>query len=550
MAIEQMRGSRWNLQTGAMAHPRIFSLSPVLVGCAYLVGYVALDWISFIDPFAPFGITPWNPSPGLSFVLVLLFGQRFLPLLFVAPLLADLLVRQLPFPWPVELLTVSLNGGGYALGLQFLLRPSTRFNPALASMRDLIVLLFVAAASACAVAVSYVGLLVAFGLLSVDDFIAAALQFWVGDMIGIAVVAPAALIFLTRAHWVRPARETAAQILAVVAALALVFAYADRHHFQLFYVLFLPIIWMAVSGGLEAVTIGILLTQIGLILGVQFIPVGEIDVTAFQALMLVLAMTGLVAGALVNEHRSTDVQLRLHQESLARLARLGSMGELAAAVAHEINQPLTAAGTYARMVADALRAAPQDDPTIVETAGKAAAQVERAAEVVRRLRALIRLDQTGRAPVSVERIVKETLDLARPQLERHNVATRLRLAGDLPPVLADLLQIEQVLLNLLRNAIEAIDQAGHPSGTITIAAGRVGPTEVEIEVRDTGPGFPPEFAGAYLPPLSSTKVEGLGIGLSLCRSIVESHGGRLFIGGGTDGAHVRFRLPVAEAGHG
>jgi signal transduction histidine kinase len=176
--------------------------------------------------------------------------------------------------------------------------------------------------------------------------------------------------------------------------------------------------------------------------------------------------------------------------------------------------------------------------------------VERAADVVRRLRALIRLDRSGRAPVSVERIVRESLDLVRPQLDRHNVAARVQLASDLPPVLADLLQIEQVMLNLLRNSIEAMDAAGHPGGMITITAARFGPNHVEIEVRDTGPGFPAEFADAYLLPLSSTKDEGLGVGLALCRSIVESHDGQLLAGGGISGAQVRFRLPTAEAASG
>jgi two-component system, LuxR family, sensor kinase FixL len=535
--------------TGAMAHSRVFSLPPAVIGIAYLLGYVALDWVSFIDPFATFGITPWNPPPGLSFVLLVLFGQRYLPLLFIAPVLADLLVRQLPFPWSLELLVAALNGGIYALGLRFLLRPSTRFNPTLASMRDLIMLLSVAAGSAVAVAIAHVGLLVAFDMLSIRAFVAAALQFWIGDMIGIAVIAPAALIFLTRGLQLRPTRETGGQILAVFAALALVFLYSEKHQFQLFYVLFLPAIWMAVRGGLGVVTIGIVITQVGLILGVHLLPTSEIDVSAFQALMLVLTLTGLVAGALVNEHRNTEAKLRLHQDSLARLARLGSMGELAAAVAHEINQPLTAAGTYARMVADMLRT-PGDDPAIAETARKAAAQIERAADVVRRLRALIRLDQTGRAPVSVEHVITETLVLIRPQLDRHNIVTRLHLADDLPPVMADLLQIEQVLLNLLRNSIEAIEQAGQPTGTITIAGTNTGPHEVEISVQDTGPGFPTEVADTYLPLLSSAKAEGLGIGLALCRSIVESHGGQLFVDDRVVGARVRFRLPAAEVARG
>ena len=133
-----MQARDLNFHPGAMAHSRVFSLPPAVIGIGYLLGYVALDWVSFIDPFATFGITPWNPPPGLSFVLLVLFGQRYLPLLFIAPVLADLLVRQLPFPWSLELLVAAFNGGIYALSLRFLLRPSTRFNPTLASMRDLI----------------------------------------------------------------------------------------------------------------------------------------------------------------------------------------------------------------------------------------------------------------------------------------------------------------------------------------------------------------------------------------------------------------------------
>lgn len=533
-----------------MTQPHLFGLTSLALGLGYLAGYVALDWLSFIDPFAPFGITPWNPPPGLSFVLILLFGQRFLPLLFAAPLLADLLVRHLPFPWSIEIAGVLLNGGFYAAGLAYLLRPRTGFNPALASMRDLMVLLVAAGLSAAAVAMSYVAMLVLAGFLPATDFVAAALQFWVGDVIGIAVVAPCALILLARGRRLRPTAENLMQGVAILAALGIVFGHAGQHHFQLFYLLFLPIIWTAVRGGLETVTLGILVTQVGLILGLRLVPAVEVDVAAFQALMLVLTLTGLIAGVLVNEHRSTEVQLRLHQDSLARLARLGSMGELAAAVAHEINQPLTAAGTYARLVADTLRDGKRDDPSVAETAGKAAAQVERAASVVRRLRALIRLDQTGRAPVQAETILRETLQLVRPQLDRQNVTARVRIEDGLPAVMADLLQIEQVLLNLLRNAAEAIESQGAGGGAIAIDVARDGADAVSFRVGDTGPGFQPSLLDARLPPFVSTKPDGLGIGLALCRSIVEAHGGRLTLGRGEAGALVTFTLPVAEAAHG
>lgn len=531
-----------------MAFPRVFSLPHYALALGFLALYVLLDWISFIQPFAPFGITPWNPPTGLSFILVLLFGQRFIPLLVLAPLLADLIVRQLPLPWSIELATSLIIGGGYALGLRVLLRPATRFNPALTSMRDLLLLFMVAAASSAVVAASYVGVLVSSGRVATNDFAAATLQFWIGDIIGVAVVAPFALILLTRGRTLRLSAETLLQIIAILIALAFIFIFAEKHQFEFFYILFLPVIWMAVRGGLELVTIGILITQIGLIVGAQWLPKADIDVAVFQALMLVLALTGLAAGAIVTEHHRTELQLRRHQDSLARVAHLGSMGELATMIAHEINQPLMAAGTYARLVADTLHRDDRRDSTAVETAEKTAAQVQRAADVVRRLRALIRLDQSGRAPMSVERIVRETLALSRSFLDRHDVAVRVALDPNLPPVMVDLLQVEQVLLNLLRNAAEAMAAAG-AGGDITIAASADGAGWVVFTVCDTGPGFPPEFSADGLPPLTSSKPEGLGVGLSLCRSIVEGHGGELMIGGradGKSGAEVRFTLQATQ----
>lgn len=534
--------------TGPMALPWIFSLPKSVVGVAYLLLYVLLDWISYIDPFAAYGITPWNPPTGLSFVLVLLFGQRMIPFLFVAPFLADVTVRQLPLSWLLEVAAVSVIGAGYSLGLLYLLRPATRFNPSLPSLPDLLLLLLVALASTALVAICYVGVVVAGGLLPASDFLSPFLRFWVGDLIGIAIIAPFTLIALSRGRLPKISFEAVAQILAILVVLSLIFRFAQEKQLQFFYILFLPIIWMAIRTGLEGVAAGILITQLGLIIGVHLIPVADVDITGLQALMLVLAVSGLLAGALVTEHRRTEVQLRLHQESLAKLARLGSMGELAAAVAHEINQPLMAAGTYSRLVVDSLRGREGADSAVVETAGKVATQVERASEVVRRLRALVRLDQSGRAPVHLALVVEEALALCRPDLERNGVRARVELDGDLPAVLIDLLQIEQVLLNLIRNAIDAMKDAGHRRGIIVIGAKRIGRDEVEVTLSDTGPGFPPELLGDQFPPFSSTKIDGLGVGLALSRSIVEAHGGRLRTSGGPQGAVVRFTLPAVVKG--
>jgi signal transduction histidine kinase len=533
-------------RTLAMAFPRVFDAHKIVVGVTYLAAYAVLDWISFIEPYAHLGITPWNPGTGLSFVLLLLFGQRMFPFLLVSPLLADLLHQQFALPWPIEILSSVLVGGGYSVALIFLMRPTLRFDPALSSMRDLVLLMFVAVVSAAVVASGYVGLTIAAGLLPVSEFGAATLRYWVGDVIGVLVVTPFALFALTRRRLLPMSKETLLQFVAIGAAFAVVFGFADEQEFQLFYVLFLPIVWIAVRAGSEGVSVGILITQLGLILGVQFFPPGALDLTALQALMLVLAMTGLVAGELVTERRRTESQLRLHQESLARLARLGSMGELAAAVAHELNQPLMAAGTYTRLVDDAMSAENTDVMVVAETAKKAVAQVERAAEVVRRLRALVRLDRTNRAPCRFERAVKETVELCQPDLDRFHVTIRLAIAADLPSVMIDLLQIEQVLINLVRNAIEAIGESGSLRGSVLIEAKTANDDFIEVRVADNGPGFPPQLVENAFLPLSSNKAEGLGIGLALCRSIVEAHGGQLWLDSGTEGAAVRFTLPIAK----
>ena len=378
------------MRSNPVAYPRILSLPMGIVGIGYLVGYVLLDWISFIEPYVSFGITPWNPSTGLSFFLILLFGRRMIPFLFVSPLLADLNPNHLLLPWVVEFSFAILIGGGYSVALVFLLRPSMRFNPALSSMRDLVLLMLVAVVSTAFVASSFVAVTIAAGLLPINDFAAATLRYWVGDMIGIMVVVPFVRIALTRRRALRMSVETLLQFAAIIGALALVFGYAEEQQYQLFYVLFLPIVWMAVRTGTEGVTVGILITQLGLIVGIILFPGKGHDVTAYQTLMLVLATTGLVAGELVTEHRRTASQLLLHRDSLSHLARLGSMGELTAAIAHELNQPLMAAGTYTRLVDDAICSGNTDLASVAETAKKAVAQVERAAEVVRRLRALVR----------------------------------------------------------------------------------------------------------------------------------------------------------------
>src|SRR5262249_19663212 len=157
--------------------PLILSRHRAVVGLVFIAGYVLLDWVSLIEPYAPFGISPWNPGTGLSFALVLLLGRRMIPFLFVGVLLSDLVHRPLPLRWGIALRSALLIAGGCATALWALMHPRTRCDPALSAMRDLVLLMAVAVLSAAVVASGYVALAIASGLLPPADFASATLRY-------------------------------------------------------------------------------------------------------------------------------------------------------------------------------------------------------------------------------------------------------------------------------------------------------------------------------------------------------------------------------------
>jgi two-component system, LuxR family, sensor kinase FixL len=285
-----------------------------------------------------------------------------------------------------------------------------------------------------------------------------------------------------------------------------------------------------------------------LLFGRSYVPDESEELVALQSLMLVLTVTGLIAGELVTERRRMESQLQMQRESLAGLARLGSLGELAAAVAHEVNQPLMAAGTYARLVADTVSSGSaqreRDRGNRQEGGG---AGRSRGGSDPPGARAGASRPQQSRA-VPFDRIIKETLDLCRPDLERSGVAPRVALPPDLPPVTNGYSPNPTSLAQ--SGAQFARGDSGILRGTILIEAkpadGEADGEFVEIAVIDSGPGFSRDYIENGILPLSSSKADGLGIGLPLCKTIVEAHGGRLWLDAGSRGATVRFTLPVAK----
>jgi two-component system, LuxR family, sensor kinase FixL len=221
------------------------------------------------------------------------------------------------------------------------------------------------------------------------------------------------------------------------------------------------------------------------------------------------------------------------------------MAELAAAVAHEVNQPLMAAGTYARLVADAMRSSSGEATEVRELAHRTVAQINRAGEVIRRLRAMLRLDRSNRTAVPFVQIVTNTIALCEQDLKQSGVDVCVDIARGAPSVLVDILQIEQVLLNLIRNSIDAIRHNAQVGGTIVIEARRADDAFIEASITDSGPGFSREYLESGILSLSSSRAKGLGIGLPLSRSIIEAHRGRLWLDAASQRASVHFTLPIA-----
>lgn len=519
------------------------SHSYLAVGLAYLASYVVLDKLSYIYPFAAFGVTPWNPQTGLSFALILLFGYRYLPWLFAAQLAADLIVRRMPLPVTAELLLVLITGLSYGMAALLLRSPRLKFDFGLSSLGAMAMLTGVALASIALVSAGHALVLLLLGAVAKTYLGHVFVRAFVGDLIGVMVFTPFLLIAFTRRRFPAFSLEMAAIMLIMLAAIWGILSLNQPFRFQLFYILFLPIVWIAVRLGLPGAAVGLVVAQIGLIVTIELTEQSAGDVVAYQALMVILTVTGLAVGILVTEQRQTQNQLRLHQDALHRALRVATMGEFAATVAHEINQPLTAIGNYARLSKLAAERNPPDLEAAAKASGEAIAQVERAGEVVNRLRDFISIGRVETRPASIGTLIDESVSTFRPELDRRGIACATQLERDLPPVLADALQVEQVILNLVRNAAEALTNAGRNDGRIEIDAKRTGQM-IMISVIDNGPGLDPDLAKQPITPFATTKRDGLGLGLSLSRSIVEAHGGQLHLEGSSNGVRAYFTLPI------
>ncbi len=247
----------------------------------------------------------------------------------------------------------------------------------------------------------------------------------------------------------------------------------------------------------------------------------------------------------VTDLKNAEEQVRQREAELAHVLRLHTIGEMAAELAHEINQPLAAIVNYARGCTrriDSGNAVPQE---IRETVELIAAEGLRAGEVIRRLRQHIRKDTPARANIDLHHLIRSSLQFVEREARDADVSIKLSLHGEPIPVAVDAVQIEQVVLNVLRNAMESLQSKSEPNRTIHITSRATALAELVIE--DNGQGFAGDIAPRLFQPFFTTKVAGLGMGLSISRSIIEAHGGTIKAESAAHGgARIQIRLPHAE----
>ena len=250
----------------------------------------------------------------------------------------------------------------------------------------------------------------------------------------------------------------------------------------------------------------------------------------------------------ITSRLEAEARSRRHAAELAHISRVSLAGEMAAGLAHELSQPLTAITAYARGCLRLLRGSVTEPALLNEGMTEVVRQGERASDVLDRLREFVRGGEFRRTRTALEPLINAAIGLIRADAMRQDVEIATRIEAGLPAVLADRIQIEQVLLNLLRNAMDAMEEINTECRSIVIEARRNSRHAVEVAVVDSGPGISEEVAGTIFDPFVTTKPLGMGMGLSISRSIIESHGGSLRMTRNVPcGAIFSFDLPTREA---
>lgn len=487
---------------------------------AFVIVYVALDWVSYLHALHGLNITPWNPSLPLGLACSLRYGRSATIPWFVAILLGEIVIRGLPAPL---LTTIALSGSlmvSYA-AIAEVLRSHVTAGDVLTDQRHLLSWLGIVIVGTLATSCIYISLLHVADLIPVGDWVLALVRFWIGDFVGIVVTMPFFWMLLEHRDRLRDLLfrwETAAYGMLAVAMLWITFGLGGSSEFQYFYLLFIPLVWAAARQGMVGAAIAAFILQAGIIIAVQWMNLVAVTVFELQMLGAVLAFVGLFIGVVIDEKQRISAELR-------QTLRLAAAGEMAGALAHELNQPLTALSAYGKACEQMLEQG-ETGERLSTTISRMVSESYRAAEVVRRLRDFFRTGTTRLEVISLSDLLAAATAPFAAKARRHDI--ELSIDPAVPCVLlADPLQLEVVLRNLLSNAFDAVAKQPPLQRRIRLSTHRESAGWVCIRIEDSGPGITGIKAARLFEAFQSSKASGLGLGLAISRAIVEAHGGNL-----------------------
>jgi two-component system, LuxR family, sensor kinase FixL len=498
-------------------------------GAAFVAIYFALNLLTEWHEFDRLGITLWSPDDGLSLAL-LIESVTFAPFVFLAAVLVDLSIagvhRSVGVTMAAELcLTLAY------VGLAFVLKNKLKFDMRQFRLPDVVAFLFLVPLGAALSAFIYCGILYLGGELSSDKLFVALGHCWIGDALGIITIIPAAtsvFMYLSTPR-VRLSGHTLFTVFIFALGICLGFAalvgVGDKLYY-LFNLLFLPVIWVAMREGYAGVALALVTIQLTLAVLTTFVGYNTTDFAILQLLMLVLSITGLLLGAVTTEREDAALRLREQKRELARMVSNARAGAMGMALAHEVSQPLSTVATYLHAARRLLQASPASEP-VMDALIKAEAEAQRAREVLERIRDFVSNGNLNLTSVDVSALAERIGELCREEAAARGVQVEVESIRPIPLVEADGVQIEQVLINLVANAIDAAAERSDARGRVTmrVAAKDDG---VMLRVEDNGKGVAPEIADNIFDAYQTTKPRGMGLGLHLSRRIVQRHSGHLW----------------------
>ncbi|MBX3513760.1 MAG: MASE1 domain-containing protein [Xanthobacteraceae bacterium] len=540
----------------AVSHPAS-RFRQAAVALAFLGAYAGLEWLSFIHEYKGVPITPWNPGLGLLFALMILGGPVYALVLFAGVVISETLVLKTNLQWAIILGIAAIIAAVYGAAA-WLARVRFALDVSLRKLRDVGVLLGAGLAGALFTTLLLSLLLVLEPNLSWGDVVIALVPLLVGDTIGIAVVTP---LVMRAMHPHRLPMLSAPLITEIILYAALIAgslwiigAAGAMNGVKLFYLLFVPVVLSALRFGLDGACVALALAQLGLVIVLRFFAADAQTFTEFQILMLVLTATGLIVGAVVTERerseehaRDAERRFKEKEAEAVHAARFTLVSGMASALAHEINQPMTAARSLARSAQELIRKPEADLARADTNLTNMITQVDLAGAIVRRMREFLRRGHPRVSTVDAANVLDDALMLARSEAAAKDIRLVLKCENGLPPLYGDRVQLQQVVLNLVRNSIDSIASAKR-GGEVVIAARHLfTPGRVEFSVWDNGPGISEDIAERLFEPLMTSKHEGLGLGLPICTSIVEAHGGKIWLHSREPGTtEFRFTIPTGD----